>query len=86
MSRIGITGNVDVVLATGIKYVLEELAFILSYQTLELSTKPVSDHGVGGFNYLYYESWPVFENLVNGKYDNRFKKGIGFVIAKIGET
>lgn len=86
LTRIGITKNVEAVLPIAIKYVLEELAFILSYQRLSPENKPFADHGANGFNYIYYESWPVFENLANGEYDNQRKEGIGFVIAKIQDV
>ena len=83
LNRIGIQSQVESVLSVGIEYIFEELAFILSYSSLGAGTKPISDHGKNGFNYIYYESWPVFEKLVNGEYDNQPKEEIGFVIAKI---
>ena len=83
LNRIGIKSQVETVLPVGIEYIFEELAFILSYASLGSQTKPISDHGVNGFSYIYYESWPVFEKLVNGEYDNQPKEKIGFVIAKI---
>jgi tRNA-dependent cyclodipeptide synthase len=69
--------------AIAIEYVLEELAFILSYPSLGSDTKPIVDHGANSFNYMYYEHWSVFENLVNGRYDNRVRGEIGFSIVKI---
>ncbi len=83
LNRIGIQSHVEAVLSVGIEYVFEELAFILSYSALGPQTKPLADHGKKGFNYIYYEPWPVFEKLVNGEYDNQPKREIGFVIAKI---
>lgn len=83
LNRIGIQSQVESVLSVGIEYIFEELAFILAYSSLGAQTKPISDHGAKGFNYIYYESWPVFEKLVNGEYDNQPKEKIGFVIAKI---
>ena len=83
LNRIGIEKEVESVLSIGIEYVIEELALILAYRSVGTSSKPVGDHGVKGFSYFYYESWPVFEKLVNGDYNGKLKEGIGFVIAKI---
>lgn len=85
MNRIGIESKVDEVLSVGVEYVLEELAFIVSYRNLKPETKPVSDHGNNGFSYMYYEPWLVFENLINGVYDEP-KEGIGFILAKITDS
>ena len=62
---------------------LEELAFMRSYSRLDAATKPVSNHGQGGFNYIYYESWPVFEKLVNGAYGVPTSEEVGYVVAKV---
>lgn len=69
--------------ADGVEYVLEELAMILSYSRLGPDAKSLQDHGAKGFNYIYYESWPVFENLMNGAYDGTVREEIGFVIAEL---
>lgn len=86
LNRIGIESQVESVLSVGIEYIFEELAFILAYSSLGAGTKPISDHGTNGFNYIYYESWPVFEKLVNGEYDNQPREKIGFAIAKIDDV
>jgi tRNA-dependent cyclodipeptide synthase len=85
LNRIAIEKEVEAVLSIGIEYVIEELAFILAYRSLDATSKPIGDHGNNGFSYFYYEPWPVFEKLVNGDYDGKLKDGIGFVIAKIQE-
>ena len=85
LNRMGIEKEVEAVLSIGIEYVIEELAFISAYSKLGPTTKPISDHGAKGFSYFYYESWSLFEKLVNGEYDQQLKEGIGFVIAKIKE-
>ncbi|MBU6323767.1 MAG: tRNA-dependent cyclodipeptide synthase [Patescibacteria group bacterium] len=86
LSRVGINKDTEAVLEEGIQYVLEEVAFIASYMKLSEGIKPKAEHGKDGFNYIYYESWPVLEKLVNGDYDGQPKDGIGFVIAKITQS
>ncbi|MDB5260545.1 MAG: uncharacterized protein JWN37_776 [Candidatus Nomurabacteria bacterium] len=66
-----------------IKYVIEEMAFILAYPNLSETTKQNTNHGANGFSYTYYEPWPVFENLVEGKYDGIVREKIGFILVKI---
>lgn len=93
LKRFNLTALRPKQLALGARYVLEELAMILSYIRLGPEAKPLQDHGSNGFNYIYNESWPVFENLMNGVYDGQPRQQIGFVIAelnpkdsKMGET
>ncbi len=83
LNRMGIKRDIDAAVSTATEYVLEELAFILSYHSLNSKTKPIADHGQSSFNYIYYEPWSVFENLVNGTYNAQPKEGIGFVVAHI---
>ncbi len=82
-NRIGQTMDIESKISIAIEYVLEELAFILSYSKLNSSSKPIANHGANGFNYIYYEPWFVFENLVNGLYDNRVHPEIGFALVKV---
>ena len=86
LSRVGINKDTEAILDEGIQYVLEEVSFIVSYMRMAPAAKPMPEHGKGGFNYIYYESWPVFEKLVNGNYGTPSMDGIGFAIAKIENT
>jgi tRNA-dependent cyclodipeptide synthase len=82
----GINADTEAVLAEGIQYVLEEVAMLFAYQHLSGDAKLTSEHGANGFNYIYYESWPVFERLMNGEYGTTPQEDIGLVIAKIEEV
>lgn len=82
-TRIEIKKEVESKLFLGIEYILEELAFLISYPFLSPKTKPIADHGTKGFNELYYESWPVFERLVNGDYDELRRERMGFTVARV---
>lgn len=69
-----------------INYTLEELAFILiaSRRTAELENSRAGRGKIEGastpFAYIYYESWPVMERLVDGCYDGIVRENIGFCI------
>ncbi len=83
LSRTGIKKSTKAILSEGVQYVFEEVGFILSYTKLLPTAKPIPEHGVRGFNYIYHESWPILEKLVHGAYGNKPEDSIGFVIAKI---
>ncbi len=56
-----------------VNYLLEELAFVLvSPKIFEV------DETV----YLYHRDWNIYENLVNGLYDNKKRKDVGFLLTK----
>jgi hypothetical protein len=38
--------------------------------------------GVDQVDYIYHRPWPVYENLLNGKYDCERPKGLGFRIVE----
>ena len=82
-NRKGMKGDMEQALNEGVHYVLEELAFIRAYSRLGAEAKPVADHGAKVFNYIYYESWPVFEKLMNGGYGSESSTEVGYVIVKM---
>ena len=55
----------------GVKYLLEEFAFVLSSPDLFKVDKTV---------YMYHRRWPIFEKFVNGEYDDKPKNNIGFIL------
>ncbi|MHB8831542.1 MAG: tRNA-dependent cyclodipeptide synthase [Patescibacteria group bacterium] len=57
----------------GVKYLLEELSFVLSSPNLFKVDKTA---------YMYHRRWPIYEKLVNGEYDNKPKEDIGFLLVE----
>ena len=57
----------------GVKYLLEELAFVLASPLI---------FGVSKTAYIYHNRWPIYENLVNGKYDKKVRNDVGFFLVK----
>ncbi|MFA6099572.1 MAG: tRNA-dependent cyclodipeptide synthase [Patescibacteria group bacterium] len=57
----------------GVKYLLEELAFVLSSPDLFKVDKTA---------YMYHRHWPIYEKLVNGEYDDKPKEDIGFLLVE----
>ena len=55
----------------GVKYLLEELAFVLASPLI---------FGVSKTAYIYHNRWPIYENLVNGKYDKKVRNDVGFLL------
>lgn len=62
--------DVDSALDVGVNYLLEELAFFLVSPNIFEAPRTV---------YLYHRRWPIFENLVNGLYDNFLRGDVGFL-------
>lgn len=55
----------------GTKYLLEELAFVLSSPDIFEVQSTV---------YMYHRNWPIYEKLVNGEYDNKPRNNLGFLL------
>ena len=55
----------------GVQYLLQELGFIIAGPEM---------FGVPQLTYVYHDRWPVFENLVNGMYDDEVRNGVGSVV------
>ncbi len=69
----GIKENIDIekALDEAVLFLIKELAFLLVSPDL---------FQVESFTYIYHKNWPVFENLIAGKYDGIVRKNIGYVI------
>jgi cyclo(L-tyrosyl-L-tyrosyl) synthase len=65
--------KVEPAIDEGIKYLLEELAF-LSASPQILATPEV--------NYVYHNRWPIFEQFVEGKFDGKPRKDLGCLVVK----
>ena len=57
----------------GVKYLLEELAFVLASPLIFDVSKTA---------YIYHHRWPIYENLVNGEYDKKVRNDVGFLLVK----
>ncbi len=55
----------------GVEYLLEELAFVLASPDFFEVERTV---------YMYHRSWPIYEKLVNGLYDDQTKHNVGFLL------
>lgn len=62
--------SVDAAIDSAVNYLLEELAYILAVPEI---------FGVAKITYVYHKRWPIFEDLVNGKYGSALSH-IGFMI------
>jgi len=72
--------DVQQALKTAVHYSIEELAFLLAFQTDTLFSRMpcASRPSSGRYLYVYYQRWPVFEKLVDGYYDGEERGDIGF--------
>ncbi|MEK6899440.1 MAG: tRNA-dependent cyclodipeptide synthase [Nanoarchaeota archaeon] len=66
--------EVDRAVDEAVCYLLEELAFILSCNSI---------YGVNNVSYLYHQNWEIYENLINGKYDGKKRENFNFVLTGI---
>ena len=57
----------------GVKYLLEELAFVLASPLIFEVSKTA---------YIYHHRWPIYESLVNGEYDKKVRNDVGFLLVK----
>src|SRR3569832_1036224 len=77
LSRSASLGDLDRMVDIGIHYTLEELAILLIFG--RMAAEP--DRSAGEeFGYIYHMRWPILENLVNGHYDGRVRKHVGFIL------
>ena len=67
------TVKMDKAIDAGVKYLIEELAFVIASPNL---------FKVKNTAYVYHREWPIFEKLVNGVYDSEPKKSLGFLLIK----
>tara|TARA_Y100000310_G_scaffold302122_1_gene339170 strand:- start:1134 stop:1358 length:225 start_codon:yes stop_codon:yes gene_type:complete len=57
----------------GVVYLLEEIAFVLASPSIFKVSKTA---------YIYHNRWQIYEDLVNGKYDGKARRDIGFLLIK----
>lgn len=65
--------KLDLGISIGVNYLLCELAFLSVSCDL---------FGIDKIAYIYHNRWEVFENFVNGVYDGKINKHIGFIIVR----
>lgn len=58
----------------GVYYLLEEISFIISSPKI-FSVKKSA--------YVYHHKWPIFEELVDGKYDKKIRDDVGFLLIRL---
>lgn len=63
--------NIEEAIDEGVYYLLKELAFLCVSSKI-FDVKKVT--------YIYHNNWKVFENLIEGKYDNKVRKDLGFFL------
>ena len=63
--------NIEEAVDEAVWYLLKELAFLLA--SPQLFDEPL-------VSYVYHHRWPIYENLVNGKYDGNVQKNLGFIL------
>ncbi len=63
--------NVDSAVKIAVHYLLSEIAF-MDFLPILLNTKKVV--------YIYHKNWQVYENYIAGKYDNKLKSHIDFLL------
>jgi len=62
--------NLEKAAEEGVNYLLEELAFLLA------SPKIFNEKNI---SYIYHREWPIFVNLVDGKYDKKVRSNVAFI-------
>ena len=65
--------KLDLGISIGVNYLLCELAFLSVSCDL---------FGIDKIAYIYHNRWEVFENFVNGVYDGKINKNVGFIIVR----
>lgn len=65
--------NLERATEIGVTYLLQELAFVLVSPSIFNVSKTV---------YIYHRQWPIFEKLINGKYDWRERHNNWFLLVK----
>ncbi len=65
--------NIESAIEEGVKYLLEELAFLLASTNI---------FGVKNVAYLYHRNWPIYINLIDGMYDGTIRNQLGFIETK----
>lgn len=75
-------GDVERAVDIGIRYSLEELAFLLIYENIA-AAKALPTSGDSDFAYIYHLRWEILEKLANGFYDHRMRNHVGFVVLSI---
>ena len=63
--------DAEVAIDEAVHYLLKELAFVLVSPKLFKASKVA---------YIYHKNWPIFENLINGVYNEDVRENLGFVI------
>ncbi len=63
--------NIDDAIKIGVKYLHEELAFVLASPVI---------FDVKYTVYIYHNRWHIYENLVNGKYKKKGNYDVGFLL------
>ncbi|MEK6839572.1 MAG: tRNA-dependent cyclodipeptide synthase [Nanoarchaeota archaeon] len=62
--------NIDAAMEEGVNYLLEELAFLLASPVI---------FGVENVAYIYHREWPIYINLIDGKYDGKVRENLAFI-------
>lgn len=65
--------NIESAIEEGVKYLLEELAFLLASPNI---------FSVNNVVYLYHMNWPIYINLIDGMYDGTIRNQLGFIETK----
>ena len=67
--------QIEPAIQEGVNYLLKELAF------LSASPKVLNAPEI---NYLYHNPWPIFEQFIEGRFDGKPRKDLGFLIVNEG--